>query len=149
MVLLDQKQHAKTCRIYTVTTFEMVSSPHSSARYKQRKETKNIVEFVYCGEGGSIFRTWDCLATGNQKIKMEKFIGTYKRSSFIQGVFGRAMKEYGNSEEAVAMKYQAFLSRRKFNLICKNQSCVTQNTKCAGANISLPCIVSDERLTSL
>ena len=90
---------------------------------------------------------------------MEKFIGSYKRGSFIQGVFGRAMKEYGNSEEAlkqaVAMKHQAFFSRRKFNLICKTQSSVfnaekdvwlPRNAKCAGANISLPRIISDERV---
>lgn len=90
---------------------------------------------------------------------MEKFIGTYKRDRFIQGVFGRAMKEYGNSEEAlkqaIAMKYQAFTSRRKFKLICKTQSSVfnaekdmqlPRNFECAGANISLPHIVSDQRV---
>jgi len=53
------------------------------------------------------------------------------------------------------MKYQAFLSRRKFQLICKTQSSVfnaeqdvwlPRNIKCAGVNISVPRIVSDEKV---
>lgn len=74
-------------------------------------------------------------------------------------VFGRAVKEYSYSEEAlkqaVSTKYQAFLSRRKFKLICTTQSSVfnaeldvwlPRNIKCVGVNISVPHIVSDEKL---
>ncbi|XP_078372353.1 uncharacterized protein LOC144656016 [Oculina patagonica] len=143
----------------TATTFEMVNNPHSSTRYRRRQETKNILEFIHGGEEGSIYGAWDYLQSNATKDQMEKFIGSYKRGSFLQGVFGRAMKEYGNSEEAlkqaVAMKYQAFLSRRKFQLICKTQSSVfnaekdvwlPRNVKCAGGNIYLPRIFSDERV---
>ena len=49
---------------------------------------------------------------------METFFKGCKRGQFLLGIFGQALKEYGNSEEAlkqaVAMTYQAFLSRRKF-----------------------------------
>ncbi|KAL9959485.1 hypothetical protein ACROYT_G032812 [Oculina patagonica] len=113
-VLLEQKQNAKARRMNTATTFEMVNNPHSSTRYRRRQETKNILEFIHGGEEGSIYGAWDYLQSNATKDQMEKFIGSYKRGRFLQGVFGRAMKEYGNSEEAlkqaVAMKYQAFLS---------------------------------------
>ena len=127
-VLLDQKQNAKARRINTATTFEMISNPKSSTRYRRRQETKNILEFTHGGEEGSIYGAWDYLASCTSNNVMAKLIGSYKRGCFIQRVFGRAMKEYGNSEEAlrqaVAIKYQAFLSRRKFQLICKTQSSV-------------------------
>lgn len=74
-------------------------------------------------------------------------------------MFGKAIKGFSNSEgalqQAVAMKYQAFLSRRKFQLICKTQSSVfnaeqdvwlPRNIKCPGVNISVPRIVSDEKV---
>lgn len=53
------------------------------------------------------------------------------------------------------MKYQAFLSRRKFQLICKTQSFVfnaeqdvwlLRNIRSAGVNISVPRIASDEKV---
>jgi len=74
--------------------------------------------------------------------------------SQLQGVFGKAVKDFNNSQEAlkqaVAMKYQNYLSRRKF--VCKTQSSVydpkqevwlSRNLKCMNTNISLPKIVSD------
>ncbi|PFX26930.1 hypothetical protein AWC38_SpisGene8401 [Stylophora pistillata] len=81
------------------------------------------------------------------------------RGRFLQGVFGKAMKEYGTSEEAlkqaVSIKCQAFLSRKKFQLICKTQSSVfnaeedvwlPRNVKCAGVNVTIPRIASDEKV---
>ena len=74
-------------------------------------------------------------------------------------MFGKAVKGFSNSEwtlkQAVAMKYQAFLSRRKFQLICKTQSPVfnadqdgwlPRNITCGGVNVSVPRIVSDEKV---
>ncbi|KAK2570467.1 hypothetical protein P5673_005289 [Acropora cervicornis] len=67
------------------------------------------------------------------------------------------MKEFQPSPEsikhAVAMKYQNFLSRRKFNLVCKTQSSffngknevwIPRNVQCLGINIRLPQAVSDK-----
>ena len=69
----------------------------------------------------------------------------------------KAMKEFQSSPEsikhAVAMKYQNFLSRRKFNLVCKTQSSyfngenevwIPRNVQCLGINIRLPQAVSDK-----
>ena len=87
---------------------------------------------------------------------MDKLIASYKRGKYLQGAFGKAVKDFNNSEEAlkqaVAMKYQNYLSRRKFKLICKTQSSVydaeqevwlPRNLTCMNTNISLPKIVSD------
>ena len=90
---------------------------------------------------------------------MENFLGNYKRGRFLQGVVGKAVKEFSNREGAlkqdVAMKYQAFSSKRKFQLTCKTQTSVLnaeqdvwlqRNIKCPGVNISVPRIVSDKKV---
>jgi len=38
-VVLEQKQNAKKVRQNTSTTFEMINCPHSSTRYRRRKQT--------------------------------------------------------------------------------------------------------------
>ena len=71
-------------------------------------------------------------------------------------MFGKAVKDFNNSEEAlkqaVAIKYQNYLSSRKFKLVFKTQSSVynaeqevwhPRNLKCINTHISLPKIVSD------
>ena len=157
-VLLEQK-HAKTLRQNTSTSSEMINNPNSSTRYRRRHETKNVLEFIHGGEEGSLHGAWDYLSSAAPQSQMEIFLKGYKRGRFLQGIFGKAMKEYANSEEAlkqaVAMKYQAFLSRRKFQFICKTQSSVfnaeqnvwvPRNINSAGVNVSLPRIVSDEKV---
>ena len=87
---------------------------------------------------------------------MDKLIGSYKRGKYLEGVFGKAVSDFSNSEEAlkqaVAMKYENFLSRRKFKLICKTQRSVfnaekeiwlPRNIRCLDSDISLPKIASD------
>ena len=158
-VLLEQKQHAKTLRQNRSTSSEMINNPNSSTRYRRRHETKNVLEFIHGGEEGSLHGAWDYLSSAAPQSQMEIFLKGYKRGRFLQGIFGKAMKEYANSEEAlkqaVAMKYQAFLSRRKFQFICKTQSSVfnaeqnvwvPRNINSAGVNVSLPRIVSDEKV---
>ena len=67
-----------------------------------------------------------------------------------------AVKDFNNSEEAlkqaVAIKYQSYLSSRKFKLVFKTQSSVydaeqevwlPRNLKCINTHISLAKIVSD------
>ena len=68
------------------------------------------------------------------------------------------MKHYQNSEEAlkqaVLMKYQNFLSRRKYALVCKTQSSVfdpnselwvPRNMKCLGLDLRVPCITISDK----
>ena len=78
-----------------------------------------------------------------------------KRKVFTRGVW-KGCKGFSYSKEAlkqaVAIKYQNYLSKRKFKLVCKTQSSVydaeqevwlPRNLKCMDTNIALPKIVSD------
>ena len=113
-VVLAQKQNAKKVRQNNSSTFEMINNPNSSTRYRRRHETKNVLDFIHGGEEASLYGAWDYLSSSASESVMENFLGTYKRGRFLQGVFGKAVKGFGNSEgalkQAVAMKYQAFLS---------------------------------------
>ena len=90
---------------------------------------------------------------------MENLLGSYKRGKFLQGLFGKAVKEYGKSDEALkqslGVKYRTFLSRRKFQLVCKTQSSVfnaekeiwmPRNISCQGFQVSLPQMASDDKV---
>ena len=77
---------------------------------------------------GAVLGAWDSIASYASKETMDQLIGSYKQGKYLQGVFGKAVKDFNNSEEAlkqgVAMKYQNYLSRHKFKLVCKTQSSV-------------------------
>ena len=66
------------------------------------------------------------MAAGASKQMMDKFISSYKRGKYLKDVASKALKESRHSDEslkkAVALKYQNFLSRRKFNILCQTQS---------------------------
>ena len=91
---------------------------------------------------------------------MDKLISVLKREKYLQCLFEKTMKQYQNTKEvlkqAVLMKYQNFLSRRKYALVCKTQSSVFDpnsglwvpcNMKCLGLDLRVPCItISDKRV---
>lgn len=66
------------------------------------------------------------LAANASNETMTKLMSSYKRGRFLQGIFERAINDFQKSEEvlkqSVALKYQSYLSRRKYNLVCKTQS---------------------------
>lgn len=116
-----------------------------------------MLEYIHGGEEeGAILGARDLIAAYATKETMDKLIASYKRGKYLQGVFGKAVKDFNNSEEAlkqaVAIKYQNYLLRREFKLVCKTQSSVydaeqevwlPRNLKCMDTNIALPKIVSD------
>ena len=57
-----------------------------------------------------------------------KLLSTYKIEKYLHGVFGKAVNEFNDSEDAlqqaVAIKYRYFLSWRNFKLVGKTQSSV-------------------------
>ena len=140
--LLEQKGFSVSRRQNTSATYEMVTNVNSSARYRRRQETKNYVSST----------------SDNQT--MDKLISGLKREKYLLGLLDKTMKQYQNSEEAlkqaVLMKYQNFLSRRKYALVCKTQSSVfypnsdlwvPRNMKCLGMDLRVPCItISDKRV---
>ena len=69
---------------------------------------------------------WDYIVVNAAKELVGEFITGYKRGKYIQEVFKKSMKEHQASAEdlkqAIATKYQNFLSQRKFKLVCKTQT---------------------------
>lgn len=154
--MLGQTQKARSKRAQNATTFDMISDVKSSAWYRRRQENKDILEYIHGGEEGAILGAWHLIAAYATKETIHKLIASYKRGKYLQGVFGKAVKDFNNSEEAlkqaVAIKYQNYLSRHKFKLVRKTQSSVydaeqevwlPRNLKCMDKNIALPKIVSD------
>ena len=154
-ILLEQKGYCKKRRENSATTFEMINNYNSSTRYRRRRETKNILEFIHGGLDGAVYGAWDFLVANTEKSVFNRLISSYKRGVYLQGIFGEALKNYSKSggalKQAVSMKYQTFLSRRKYQFICRTQSSVfnsdsevwvPRNAKCLGVDLRLPSLIS-------
>ena len=118
-----------------------------------------MLEYIHGGEDRAIFGAWDLIVAHALNETMDKLIASYKRGKYLQGVFGKAIKDFHNSEEALKQavtikyqNYQNYLSRCKFKLVCRTQSSVydaeqevwlPRNLKCMDTNIALSKIVSD------
>ncbi|XP_068690926.1 uncharacterized protein [Montipora foliosa] len=113
--------------------------------------------FIHGGKLGSHYGAWDYIVANAPKELVGDFITSYKRGKYIQEVFEKAMKEHQAAPEtlnqAIACKYQNFLSRRKFNLVCKTQSSyfnaesevwVPRNVKCVGLDLRVPRLASHD-----
>ena len=157
--LLEQKGFSVSRRQNICTTYEMVTNVNSSTRYRRRNETKNVLEFIHGGKEGSLYGAWDYVSSTADNQTMDKLISGLKWGKYIQGLFDKTMKQYQNSEEAlkqaVLMKYQNFLSRRKYALVCKTQSSVfdpsselwvPRNMKCLGLDLRVPCITISDKM---
>ena len=158
--LLEQKDYSRRRRSIASTSFEMINDYKSSTRYRRRDETKNMLQFIHGGAEPSLYEAWDVLAANASDEIMSKLMSNYKRGKFLQGIFGKAISDYQKSEEAVkqsvALKYQSYLSRRKYNLVCKTQSSffnaekevwLPRNIKCLGVDLRLPKLtLSDEAI---
>ena len=158
--LLDQKGFSVSRRQNTSTAYEMVTNVNSSTRYRRRQETKKVLEFIHGGKEGSLYGAWDYVSSSADNQTTDKLISGLKRGKYLQCLFDKTMKQYQNSEEAlkqaVLMKFQNFLSRRKYALVCKTQSSVfdpnsdlwvPRNMRCLGLDLRVPCItISDKRV---
>ena len=153
---LDYKQFSNSKRENNSTTKAMINDYNSSTRYRRRKETEKALKFIHGGECGSLYGAWDYIVTNDSKEFVTDLIVGYKRGKHLQQIFGNAMKEYQMSPEAmkqaIATKYQNFLSWRKFTLVCKTQTSyfnaesnvwLPSNVKCMGMDLHLPQPVSN------
>ena len=116
------------------------------------------MEYIHGGEEGSLIGAWDYLAANAPKELMDDLIGKYKRGKYLEGIAAEVMKGLSQSEssmtQAISFKYENFLSRRKYNLLCKTQSTVfdannevwiPRNVKCLGLDVQVSLSkVSDE-----
>ena len=146
--LVNQTEQSRARRENASTSFEVITNSNSSVRYRRRKETENVLSYIHGGKEGAIFGAWDFVAANASRENMDLFIGSYKRGRYLQTLVGNAVRDYNKSEEslkqALALKYSNFLSRRKFNTICKTQTSVfdpekeiwvPRNMKCAGVDM--------------
>ena len=53
--LLEQKNYAVTKRQKNPTTESMITDVKSSTRYRRRKETKNVLEYIHGGCQGAVY----------------------------------------------------------------------------------------------
>lgn len=124
-VMLEQKGYSRKRRENTETTWENVTSVTSSTRYRRRKETKNILEYIHGGSSGSLYGAWDYLQSHGDISVIQKMILSFKRGKFLEKLYGKFSCKLEKSEsslkKAVAQKFHGHLSRRKFAMICKIQ----------------------------
>jgi len=97
--LLETKPCARIKRTKTSTSFEMINDYKSSVRYRRREETKNILGFIHGGLEPSLYGAWDFLISNAPNELICRLISNYKRGKFIQGIFGKAIQDYENSEK--------------------------------------------------
>ena len=80
-------------------------------------------------------------------------MSNYKRGQFLQGIFERAINDYRKSEEvlkqSLALKYHSYLSRGKYNLVCKTQSSFFNAEKEVWLPCNINCLGVDLRLPKL
>ena len=118
------------------------------------------MRYIHGDLDGAIFGAWDFLV-GNisDDTLLDKLISSYNRGRYLQGIFGKAIKDYNTLEDAikkaVAINYLNFLSRRKYMFVCKTQNSVfdpdkvlwvPRNFKCLGVNVRLPSLVSQDKV---
>jgi len=77
----------------------MINDYKSSVRYRRREETKNILGFIHGGLEPSLYGAWDFLISNAPNELICRLISNYKRGKFIQGIFGKAIQDYENSEK--------------------------------------------------
>ena len=103
----------------------MVTNVNSGTRYRRTHETNNVLEFIHGGKEGALYGAWDyvsfIISSDNQT--MDKLISGFKGGKYLQALLNKTMKDFQNSKEslkqAVLMKYQNFLSRRKYGFVSK------------------------------
>ena len=130
-VLIEQKQFAKSKRESNPTTEAMISDVSSSTRYRRRKETKNMLEYIHGGANAALHGAWDFLTSSTSYQQLEKFLVDFKKGKFIEKVQGKFTNVIEKSDaalkKALAVKYATYMSRRKYDLMCKIQKSIFSN----------------------
>jgi hypothetical protein len=123
-LLVEQKQYSRTKRLNNPTTEFMINDT-CSTKYRRRDESRKIMDFIHGGSDGAIYGAWDLLCSITPIKLMEHFTTNYKRGKFLENLCGSISDSYVKSKaginKAVALKYASYLSRRKYNMICKVQ----------------------------
>jgi hypothetical protein len=121
-LLLEQKGYARKRRENIPTSKDMISNYSSSTRYRRKAETTNILEFIHGGLEGSLYGAWDYLKSFASSELMESFMQSYNRGKFLENLYLKfKQSDTEGMKRALALKYLNFVSRRKYNFLCKIQ----------------------------
>lgn len=78
---------------------------------------------VHGGLHGAIYGAWDFIQSVSSNELMEKITLSYKRGNVFKDLYGKLSQDNTlKLNQAIATKYQTYLSRRKYDYICKIQS---------------------------
>ena len=130
--LLTQKGYARKRREKTATTYNDLFYYSSSKRYRRRNEMKNVAEYIHGSAEGAIIGAWDFIINSGSDELIEKLIASHKRGKFLeklQGKFSNVLDKSVNMKKAIATKYMTYLSRRKYELLCKIQKTAFESTE--------------------
>ena len=123
-LILELKDYARKRRQNTCTTFESISDYNSSRRYRRRKETSDLLEYIHGGNEAAIYGAWDFIKSAANNDIMEKLVMSFKRGKFLENLYNNFSNNNDNDKamkKAIATKYLNFLSRRKYEVMCKIQ----------------------------
>ncbi|XP_047128532.1 uncharacterized protein LOC124809066 [Hydra vulgaris] len=119
-ILFEKKGYAQTRKENVPTDASMIYSNVRSAKYRRRHDSYNVMKYIHGGHRGLIYGCWDLLVTSATSKGMEEFLLSYKRGQFLQKLYCRINAKGAQTEhalkEAVAKKYTAHLSSRKYSL---------------------------------
>jgi hypothetical protein len=134
----------------------MINDPSPSTHYRRQKESEKALGFIHGGKTGSFFGAWDYIVGNAPKELVTELLVAYRKGNHLKKIFSNAINEYQMSTEAlqqaIAIKYQNHLSRRKFALVCKTQSSyfntesetwLPRNAICMETDLRLPKSVSN------
>ncbi|KAI8503262.1 hypothetical protein Bbelb_190830 [Branchiostoma belcheri] len=114
------------------TTQEMVEK-HMSTWYKRKKETKELLSFIHGDLDGAVMGAWHFICSVAGADQVDKFLTEYKKGKYLQGKMNTLTKKFVSTDDAVnqavAMKYKGFLSRRKYDIQCRTLSSVFDPSK--------------------
>lgn len=96
-MLVQQPQQSRAMRQKNPTSFDMISDPTNSTRYRRRKETTDTLTYIHGGEEGAAFGAWDFFASRASKVKIVKCLANYKKGRYVQDHVGRAVMEHNKS----------------------------------------------------
>ena len=86
---MEQKGYARKRGENVPTDESMISDNFSSIRYRRKKETKNILEFVHGRFEGSIYGAWNFLKSNAAPELMERLFLGYKHGKFLETLYGK------------------------------------------------------------
>ena len=122
-VVLNQTELRHVRRNTNPTDLSMISDRSNSSRFKRKNQTRQIMTVIHGGEHGGIYGAFDFLQTAAFRKTMDQLITNYNNRQFLQNKLDEVTKKFETGDvalrQAIVVKYQNMLSRRKYDYISK------------------------------